>query len=224
MPACPFFAEVDYGNGIETRIDRRRGPFMGRIHPATEWRGRTMQLPRVWSMMLPLIIASMPAGWGRGAPLQGKPGRAAAPGYASEGFDSLARQEDTLEFHVVDARDKTPLPDVSIVVVAANPGVIQRTTLATDADGHCRIAIPKNAKSFVGISARKEGFVPIRVAWSGNDIGAELPDSYTVALEPGTPIGGVVHDTLGRPVSGALVYVWLEREQRGDEREQIFLE
>jgi hypothetical protein len=133
----------------------------------------------------------------------------------------LARQANALDFHVVDARDKTPLPNVSIVVVA---DVSRAATLATDEVGQCRIAIPKHATQFFGISARKEGFVPVRVAWSGHDIGAELPRSYTLALEPGTPIGGTIHDTLGRPVAGALVYVWLERDRPGDEREQIFLE
>ena len=195
---------------------------MDRVDPATECRGRTMRLPRMWTTMWPLMVALMAAGWGPAVPSQGEPGRTAGTRSAAEGSDSLARQANALEFRVVDARDKTPMPDVSIVVVADE--VAGTTTLATDDDGYCRIAIPKQATQFVGISARKEGFVPVRVAWRGHDIGTELPESYTLALEPGTPIGGTVRDTLGRPIAGALVYVWLERERPGNKREQIFLE
>jgi hypothetical protein len=195
---------------------------MGRVDPAAECRGRTVRLPRVWTMMWPLMVALMTTGWGPAVRSQGDPGRAAGPRSGAKGSDPLARQENALEFRVVDARDKTPLSDVSIVVVAAE--VTGATTLATDEDGHCRIAIPKRVTQFVGISARKEGFVPVRVAWSGHDIGAVLPESYTLALEPGTPIGGIVRDTLGRPVVGALVYVWFEREQPRNEWECVFLE
>jgi protocatechuate 3,4-dioxygenase beta subunit len=168
-----------------------------------------------------LMIALITAGWTPAVAAQVEPGRAAGATSAAQGSDSFARQEATLEFRVVDARDKAPLRDVSIVVVG--DVVARPVTLTTQADGHLRVAIPKPATRFVGISARKEGFVPIQVAWRGHAIGAELPESYTLALERATPIGGSVRDTRGRPIAGALVYVWFEREQRGDEREQQFL-
>jgi protocatechuate 3,4-dioxygenase beta subunit len=171
-----------------------------------------------WALMVGLLTAA----WVPAARSQADPGRAAGPRSAAEGSDSAARQGRTLEFRVVDARDKTPLSDVSIVVLAV--GVTDPTRLATDGDGRCRIAIPQQVNEFLGISARKEGFVPVRVAWRGHDIGAVLPGSYTLALEPGTPIGGTVRDSRGRPIAGALVYVWFERGPPENEREQLYLE
>jgi hypothetical protein len=167
------------------------------------------------------MVVLMTAGWRPAGSSQGEPGRAAGPGSAAQRPGPLARQEGALEFRVVHARDKTPLPDVSIVVVGDTED--GATSLATDEDGRCRIAIPKPSMEFVGISARKEGFVPVRVDWQGPDIGAEWPESYTLALGPGTPIGGTVRDTRGRPVAGALVYVSFQREQPGAGREQLFL-
>ena len=194
---------------------------MGRVDPAPECRGRTVRLPRTWVMPWSLMVALMTAGGGPALPSQGERGRVAGQRSADHGPDSLAMRDVTLDFRVVDARDKAPLPDVSIVV--AGDAVTPPTAVTTDRDGHLRVAIPNPATRFVGISARKEGFVPVRVAWSGHDVGAELPEAYTLALDRGTPIGGTVRDPRGRPVAGALVYVWFERERRGDEREQFYL-
>jgi hypothetical protein len=167
------------------------------------------------------MVGPLTAAWVPAARSQADPGHAAGPRSAAAGSDPPARQERTLEFRVVDARDRTPLPDVSIAVAVV--GVADPTRLATDGDGRCRIAIPMRLTEFFGISATKEGFVPVRVEWRAPDIGAVLPGSYTLALQPGTPIGGTVRDTRGRPIAGALVYVSLEREPPGSEREQVFL-
>jgi protocatechuate 3,4-dioxygenase beta subunit len=128
----------------------------------------------------------------------------------------------SLELLVVDARDGTPVPDVSVVI--ATDELARPTTRTTGKDGRCRVAISKRAMQFVGISARKEGFVPVRVAWHEHEIAKGLPGSYTLTLRPGTPIGGTVRDTRGRPVAGALVFIWFERKPAGDGREQLYLE
>jgi protocatechuate 3,4-dioxygenase beta subunit len=167
------------------------------------------------------LVALTTVGWGPAALSQGEPVRAAGPRSSAKGSDSLAKQEATLEFRVVDAQDRAPLRDVSIVVVG--DVVAPPTVLTTNADGLLRVAIPKPATRFLGISARKDGFVPVQVAWSGDDIGTELPESYTLALERGTSIGGKVRDTRGRPIAGVLVYIWFERQRRGDEREALSL-
>jgi hypothetical protein len=166
----------------------------------------------------PSLVALLIAAWGTAVGSQADPGRARS---ATRGPESPATQGRALELRVVDARHKTPLSDVSIVVVTSQATGV--ASLATDQTGRCRIAIPNQPTSFFGISARKEGWVPVRVAWDGQDIGAILPESHIVALEPGTPIGGTVVDTRGRPVAGALVYLSLEREQTSNVREHVFL-
>jgi protocatechuate 3,4-dioxygenase beta subunit len=155
----------------------------------------------MWPLLVAVLMTASP---------QGEPGRADGP------------QERTLELRVIDARDRAPLPDVSVAV--GTDELVRLAPLTTDHDGRCRIAIPRRAAQFVGIFARKEGFVPVRVAWRDREVAAGLPRSYTLAMRPGTPIGGTVRDTRGRPVAGALVYVWFERRPQANEREQPHLD
>lgn len=198
--------------GSETNSDRS----------TTECGGPSMRAPRVWSMMRPWMVALTIVGWGPAVSSNGDPGRPAGPKSAAEAPGPPASRVRILDFRVVDARDGTPLPDVSIVVLAA--GMAPATNLATDGDGHCRITFPVRARRYVGVSARKEGFVPVRVVWRGPDLDAGLPESYTLAIEPGRPIGGVVRDTRGGPIAGAKVYIYLQSKGFRNEREQVYLE
>jgi hypothetical protein len=166
------------------------------------------------------VVAVTTAGWHPAECSQANPVRAGSDISAAEGCGPLARRN--LEFFVLDARNKSPLAGVSLVFVTSDSA--RATKLATNGDGRCHIPIPQHVTQFIGISARKEGFVAIRVSWRGDDVSAVLPASYTLALEPGTQIGGTVRDTLGRPIGRARVYVWFEREQRANEKEQAYLE
>jgi hypothetical protein len=152
----------------------------------------------------------------------GKPAPVTGQATAAGHSNSPASKAHILQFRVVDARTKAPLSDVSIVLIAG--GAVGGTALRTGEHGRCRIEMPEHLAPFLGISARKEGFVPVRVEWRGPRIDAVLPDAYTMALEAGTSIGGTVRDTRGQPVAGARVYVWLERERPGPAREHIYLE
>ena len=158
---------------------------MDPIDPATVFRSQTMRLPRPSTLLWSLTIALMTAGWGPAFASQDEPRRASGPRSSAKGAHSPSGQGNSLDFRVVDAQDKTPLPDVSIVFRAGSASgttvLASDMTLATDEDGRCRIAVPKQAMYFVGISARKEGFVPVQVTWQRHDFGVELPESYTLA-------------------------------------------
>src|SRR5262245_15935754 len=120
-----------------------------RVDPATEFRGRSLRLARVWVMPWALMVVLIISDWGPAVASQVESGRAAGPSSAAQGFESSARQDVTLQFRVVDARDKAPLRDVSIVVVV--DVVARPISLTTEADGHLSVAIPKSATRFVGI-------------------------------------------------------------------------
>jgi hypothetical protein len=68
----------------------------------------------------------------------------------------------------------------------------------------------------------------ITVAWGrelrsqADPVGAALPESYMLALEAGSPIGGTVRDTRERPVAEASVYIWILREQPKNAQEHVF--
>ena len=48
------------------------------------------------------------------------------------------------------------------------------------------------------------GFAPIELRWDGE---GPIPDSYTLAMDRGVPIGGTVRDDRGRPIAGARVHL-----------------
>jgi protocatechuate 3,4-dioxygenase beta subunit len=55
----------------------------------------------------------------------------------------------------------------------------------------------------------KPGFVALQVSWD-HFVGAarvEIPRQYTIKLEPGSTIGGIVQDENGRPIAGADVRI-----------------
>jgi Carboxypeptidase regulatory-like domain len=87
----------------------------------------------------------------------------------------------------------------------------------TDNDGHYAIALPAGAFSWLRIGVVHPGFAPQELFWSGEE---PIPDSYTVSLERGVPIGGNVRDEQGRPIAGATVHlhVWASPPRGRPER------
>jgi hypothetical protein len=80
----------------------------------------------------------------------------------------------------------------------------------TDAQGHCSVPVPPVAieSPHFAVHAWKDGFVPVRILWGYNrEFEFEgVPAAYTVVLDRGVPIGGIVRDEQGRPVAGARVF------------------
>lgn len=88
----------------------------------------------------------------------------------------------------------------------------------TDSDGRCRIALGAVKLEYIRIEVKKEGFVPIRLTWRQAPGSPEIPDQYTLALEQGTSIGGIIHDEQGHPIKGVSVYLLVPG---GDEVERV---
>ncbi|MHC4716572.1 MAG: M56 family metallopeptidase, partial [Planctomycetota bacterium] len=77
----------------------------------------------------------------------------------------------------------------------------------TDADGRCPIKLPDRKLTLLQVYATKKGLVPIRVDWGDGPGEADPPKSYTLSMEPGTTIGGIVRNERGDPISRATVCI-----------------
>jgi bla regulator protein BlaR1 len=83
----------------------------------------------------------------------------------------------------------------------------------TDAQGRCVVQVPvppAELRGWMGnmnISVRHPDYASRGVVWtsSGGDVHAMLPNEVTLRLENGIPIGGVVCDEAGSPLSGVKV-------------------
>jgi thiol-disulfide isomerase/thioredoxin len=86
---------------------------------------------------------------------------------------------------------------------------INRTSrdLTTDAEGRLTIALPTETGDYVMITARAEDRVPVEMSWRREAGVIKLPDEYTLRLERGTTIGGLIKDEEGRPIAGATIYL-----------------
>ncbi len=114
-----------------------------------------------------------------------------------------------LDFRVISARTKEPLPDVTLEVQFEGKGInFQDIKIqTTDADGRSKIRLPDRKPSTVRVYPSKAGFVPIRVYWGSTPGPDVLQHTTTVPLEPGTVWGGVVQNEQGDPIPNVKVSV-----------------
>lgn len=106
-----------------------------------------------------------------------------------------------IDFHVVEAQTRQPLAGVEIGVQRKG----QKTTGRTDEEGRYQAPLPENDPPHVMVTARKDGFVPMRMDW-GAQVGiSQFPQEFTFTLEPAIPIGGIIQDEQGQPIAGVSV-------------------
>ncbi len=107
-----------------------------------------------------------------------------------------ARPSLTLE--IIGAEDNKPLPGASVWVRHnwRQPRIIQGKA---DEEGRYIIDLAGRERDFLQVSVAHPGFAPLEFVWVDDD---PKPESRTVALEPGVPIGGTVRDEQGRPIAG----------------------
>jgi RNA polymerase sigma factor (sigma-70 family) len=103
---------------------------------------------------------------------------------------------------VMDAKTKQPMPGVKIGAMEYQKKEI---TGETDETGHYQIRLPVKEPGYLGVRAHKAGFVPLRVDWHAHRGADPLPNEFTFAMEPATPIGGIVRDEQGGPIAGVAV-------------------
>ena len=78
-------------------------------------------------------------------------------------------------------------------------------TYQSDKTGIVPLRLPQRPFVAVDIEVSANGYAPVKKTITRDTSG--LPDDYTVMLEKGNPIGGLVEDEVGNPIAGASVYV-----------------
>jgi Carboxypeptidase regulatory-like domain len=125
----------------------------------------------------------------------------------------VPRQVGTVFVRVVDSTTKEPLPAVNLKVWTNGKVTREHTT---DDSGRLEIRLPADDSESMWITARRDGLIPIRVylrAITARE--TEIPRSYTLAMEPGTSIGGIVRDEAGQPIEGVNVNLYENRQDEG---------
>jgi beta-lactamase regulating signal transducer with metallopeptidase domain/protocatechuate 3,4-dioxygenase beta subunit len=116
----------------------------------------------------------------------------------------------TLDVRVINAKTKEPLPGVNLRfgfwVPGGHPSDLNGTQ-TTDAQGRSEIKLPDGQPERVSVYPSKPGFVPRILCWQSSPAPPDIPKTITVALEPSTTIGGVVHDQQGKPIPGVTVTI-----------------
>lgn len=112
-----------------------------------------------------------------------------------------------LLLRVLDGQSGAPVTNGHLTLVTAMPRVTN--FFVTDARGSSLISYsPEPVKSWsLRIEIFRDGYVPKFVSWSESqqDHIDEIPDEYTVKVDPAVTIGGVVVDEQDAPVAGAKV-------------------
>ncbi len=115
-----------------------------------------------------------------------------------------ARADSTLNLQVNDKATSEAIPGADISVQVDNGGAQK---FKTDDQGRVSFNIKDPGKR-LSITASIKGYVTVNVGWNVADKAQHpIPESYTLELEPGSTIGGIVKDEKGAPVAGATVHL-----------------
>ncbi len=94
------------------------------------------------------------------------------------------------------------------------------STVEVGADGIGTFAVPAGRINMLRVYSYYDAHVPTVLSWILAD-GGEIPEEYTLYLDPGTRIGGKVVDGNGRPLVGAWVTLHLLERFDYGRREQL---
>jgi protocatechuate 3,4-dioxygenase beta subunit len=122
-----------------------------------------------------------------------------------------------LEFQVVGRQNKEPIAGVELKIRIDS----QTREDVTNEQGRCRIEYAPKL-NYLSVRASKQGLTPMQVAWRMAESPTKIPGEYTLAMEPGTIIGGIIRDEDGKPIEGATVSLLVPSDNGGIERVSIW--
>jgi protocatechuate 3,4-dioxygenase beta subunit len=112
--------------------------------------------------------------------------------------------EHVLELHIVDKKTKEPIADAAVYISMLN-GPSRKD--GTDAQGRCWIILPAQKMKYLRLIAKSDGHVSKVLEWRNAENGDVIPDTYTLSLDAGTTIGGIVQDEQGQPIDGVTLSI-----------------
>ncbi len=125
----------------------------------------------------------------------------------------------SLALTVLDRQSGGPIPGAAVKFQVNG----KATSAKADAEGRAAFPLPETARAAVMITATADGYVPMQVSWRGQGTTGQVPGEYTLRMERGTTIGGLIRDEQGRPVSGATVFLLVPSANRdGEPRASIW--
>ncbi len=128
--------------------------------------------------------------------------QAQAPSTPTKAASTKAASPRSFEVKVINGQTGRPEPGVSIRL---SMGLSRQG--ATDAEGRFRVTDIERELVMLRLEVEKPGFVPLQVMWDNAraEVPVEIPREYTIKIEPGSVIGGIVQDAQGQPVAGARI-------------------
>ncbi|HVT87582.1 MAG TPA: sigma-70 family RNA polymerase sigma factor [Tepidisphaeraceae bacterium] len=128
-------------------------------------------------------------------------------------------QQRTITLVAIDPANQQPIASADIQITRdgqADGGGL------TDATGRYVFDVPDQFRSLTAV-LRAPGHVPMWIAWQNYTLKGGLPPVYTIPLEKGTVIGGLVADQTGSPVSGASITLSMPIDSQDPEKPVAYL-
>ncbi len=134
----------------------------------------------------------------------------------------LASDTGTLILTVLDDNGQ-PIPsaDVRIRVRQAFMGSDTWANEKTDDAERLVIKTPEPTPHLFSVKVVKPGYAPFLGEWENREAPNPIPAEYTVWLDPARTIGGVVHDSEGKPIEGVSVAPFFNIKLREERTHQM---
>ena len=171
--------------------------------------------------MLPAtaVVAVAIVGSAQLSPAQHPPGKIGAPaGVQSPSATATSGHGRVFQLRVVSAASGKPVKNAQVRVWIG----LRDERKTTDDLGRLDIIHSTGAADrCISVDVWGDGYAMQRHSW-GEGQGKPVPDGETIRLQPGESLGGMVRDEQGRPISGAVVYLWSHNYKRRDPHELLF--
>ncbi|WP_082846423.1 carboxypeptidase regulatory-like domain-containing protein [Planctomyces sp. SH-PL14] len=95
------------------------------------------------------------------------------------------------------------------------------TFAQADETGRLAVDLPARGTQYFNVDVTTPGFGPFWAGWDVADRSDQIPDQYTIHLDAGARVGGVVVDEEGRPVEGVSVHPHIEFKKRDEDQSQL---
>lgn len=130
------------------------------------------------------------------------------------GNSNPARAQNDSGFKYLDVKvldsDGKPLADVNVDIRIDGT----EFPMPTDEEGLLSFNVPSGRKTRMRLKVSHPGYATLSANWNAGD---KLPDEYTIRMQEGTTIGGIIQNEFGEPVEGVNIkgYISSQDSMRG---------